>query len=239
MRSLEKGMLPMQLCGAIYDREVSPETHEHLLKLLFAEYKTSYEYCQTHHPAPNGHGLSPHGHTLLGIMRRAKIETQLLSMRGQNQVMSVEIKPNRTRSAHHDLITFNKVMMTQSLVKNPKHMVHPSHFRKTYAAQSLATLPQLKLFPLPNENLIDISKPLFAMLIHGPAIGDESRPAFAHIVFPDTTYKMYVYVINLFERFDAVVKEHTSPPIPEKQAELPISIQPGKKRRSKGKRNTT
>jgi hypothetical protein len=152
--------------------------------------------------------------------------------------MSVEVIPNCTRSAHHSLITFKKVLMVQSSLKKPSHMVRPSLFRKFYAARSLAINPQMKLFPHGGEDVIDISKPLFAMLVHGPDSKDKSRPAFAYIVFPDNTYRMYVHVINLFERFPELVKELTTLQTPQDQAESPISIQPGKKRRSKGKRNT-
>src|SRR2546428_7713178 len=168
----------MMLCGRIFDGEVPPQIQQDLLKLLFGQYKSSFEYCKEHHP-------SAHGRDFLGIARRANIETQLVSMKERHQVMSVEVTPNYTGSAHHSLITFTKVMMVQSSLKNLKHMVRPSHFRKFYAAQSLAIDPQIKLFPRKNEDVIDISKPLFAMLVHGPDSTDKSRPAFAYVVFPD------------------------------------------------------
>jgi hypothetical protein len=221
----------MMLCGTIFDGEASPQIQQDLLRLLFGQYKSAFEFCKEHHP-------SGHGRDFLGMMRRANIETQLVSMKERHPIMSVEVTPNYTGSAHHSLITFNKVMMVQSSLKNPKHMVPPSQFRKAYAAQSLEVNPQLKLFPRVHENVIDISKPLFAMLVHGPDSTDKSRPAFAYIVFPDNTYTMYVHVINLFERFSELVKELTTTQTPEEHGELPISIQPGKKRRSKGKRNT-
>jgi hypothetical protein len=221
----------MMLCEKILDGEVPAEVLQDLLKLLFGQYKSTFEYCKEHHP-------SPHGRDFLGVARRANIETLLVSMGERHKIMSVAVIPNCTRSAHHSLVTFKKVFMVQSSLENPRHMVRPSLFRRFYAAQSLAINPQMKLFPREGEDIIDISKPLFAMLVHGPGRKDKSRPAFAYIVFPDTTYRMYVHVINLFERFPELIKEFTTPQAPEQQPESPISIQPGKKRRSKGKRNT-
>jgi len=221
----------MMLCRTIFDGEVPRQVQQDLLRLLFGQYKSSFEYCKEHHP-------SRHGRDFLGVIRRANIETQLVSMRERHPIMSVEVTPNCTGSAHHSLITFSKVRMVQSSLKNSKHMVRPSQFRRAYAAQSLAIHPQMKIFPRRHEDVIDISKPLFAMLVHGPDGTDKSRPTFAYIVFPDTTYKMYVHVLDLFDRFPELVREFTTPQTPADQEEPLISIQAGKKRRPKGKRNT-
>lgn len=201
------------------------------MRLLFAQYKLTYEYWRERYPLPIGRNY-------LGVSRQVNIETQLLSMGGLYSIMSIEATANRTKSAYYILATFNKIRLTQSSVKDPKRIVRRSRFRESLAAQSLAVDPQMRLAFYGYENVIDISKPLFAMLIHGPDRRDASRPAFAYIVFPDNTYRVYAHVINLFERFQTLVRELTAPPTSEEQEETPLSVDPSKRRRSKGKRNT-
>jgi hypothetical protein len=116
-------------------------------------------------------------------------------------------------------------------------MVRRSHFRLKYAAQSQVQQPQRDLFLQNLDEVIAINKPIFTMLIHGHNRKDKSRPASAHVVIPDSTYRRYVDHIDLFRRFPEIVAEF-APQVADLTANtLGISIRQDKKPRRNQKRN--
>jgi len=140
-----------------------------------------------------------------GPQRRADIEVGLRSVAELDQQISGTPLWNKTNSQAHTLITAGQIKLTCSRVNGRYDVVHPSHFRKEYAAQSqysLFTEPE----PLPNEYL-------FAIIIHSPDQHDKSRPAFVDVVFPDRECERYIARIDLLREFPEVFGDITSPPV--------------------------
>ena len=194
-------------------------------------YRADEEACRKKWPYPQARDV-------LGDYRRADIEVQLASVKAaRHQRALISVNANRTNSSFHTLVKFDQIMMVQSYTKSAGQLVPRSLFRLGYAAQSQVVLPPRDLFLENPDVIIDISKPIFTILIHGHNRKDKSRPAFAHVVIPDNTYRMYVDHINLFLRFPEIVAEFAQK-IPESNTKAPdMSIRQDKKGRRNQRRN--
>lgn len=147
-------------------------------------------------------------HYIRGPQRRADIEVGLRSVADLDQEVSALPRWNKTGSQAHTLITRGQIKLTCSRADSRYDVVRHAEFRKDYAAQS-----QYDLFQINEPPEVSQGPYLYAMILHGPAQDDKSRPAFVDVVFPDRECETYIARIDLLREFPEAFGDITPPPV--------------------------
>jgi hypothetical protein len=173
---------------SIFDDSFEKQTQEALMKCLFSAYGGSYEKCYKEFPKEEAHDLLP-------FYRWIRLRTELRGLEGRFGEIETTSEPNGPAPSYHLVVKTNRVILTVSSVDGPRSLPRPALYRIEYA-----NTHQLDLFK-PVEN----SK-VYAILIHGPKQGDKRQPGFAQIGFPAKGFEYYIHRIDLFSKFNALVK---------------------------------
>ena len=196
---------------SMFDGEVPGEFLRDSLRCLKNCYKEAYQYCKTRYPWEVAHDYRPK-------RRRAEFEREwpLIASRFSNMTWSY--CPNAGKNCFHARIACGRVILTQSFVDPKVNTVRRAMFRDTYARPNYAYLFEGMGLPAPTPD-----SPLYAILMHDAAGGDQSNLCLAEIIFPDPTGKI-VARIDLAKRFpDVFVEGETIAPemVPD---EVPVEL---------------
>lgn len=144
---------------------------------------------------------------VIGILRRSKVETNMREAAKLSGLIGNVVK------ADHSAWTYTEVrsattIITASSVTSPGAMVHDAKFRDT-----LAETGQGVLFGEP-EPTTDV---LYGIVTHTASkwLNHDDRqkwghlPGSVHLAFPQPELKRWVWQIDLFKRYTAIVKAHT------------------------------
>ena len=162
-----------------------------LIRLLGHSYKAAHDKCRAEYPYSEAHDLRPH-------LRRADIERNVRDLTTRYAEIEADAEPNPRKTSFYTLVSSNRIVLTLSAVAHPKILVRRAHFRDTYAQTSQLHLFKKRQEPPPGAKI-------YALLLHGPDRKDPSRPAFMQVAFPDKKLTRYLYAIDLFARYSALV----------------------------------
>ena len=177
----------------VFDDSFPRQIQEALIKCLFSAYKVTYEECLKF-PREESHDLLP-------FYRWVQLRTELRGLGGRFQEIETTSEPNGPAPCYHILINTERIMLTVSSVDRPGALPRPASYRIEYANEY-----QLNLFnSLPEDSKV------YALLIHGVNQTDKRRPAFAQIGFPAKGFESYIHRIDLFSKFETLVKSYLVP----------------------------
>lgn len=164
-----------------------------LIRLLAQVYKTANDKCKAEYPHSEAHDLRPH-------VRRAELERDVRDLTTRYGEIEARPELNPRGTSFYTLISCNQVVLTLSAVAHPSVLVRRAMFRETYAQSSQLNLYKRNLEPPPGAKV-------YALLLHGPARKDPSRPGFMHIAFPDKKLRKYLFSIDLFAKYATLVND--------------------------------
>ena len=160
---------------------------EAMLKCLFNAYKIADDECKQKFAPEEAHDLLP-------FYRWVQLRMELRGLGGRFQEIQTRAEPSG--SCSHIVIDTDRVMLTVSSVDRAGGFPRPAIYRNEYSNEN-----QYNLFrPIPKNSKI------YAVLIHGAYKEDRSKPAFSEIVFPEKGFNSYFHRIDLFSRFDGLMK---------------------------------
>lgn len=175
----------------LFDQAYPRDFLEDSIRTLATVYLNAYNECKNFYPKQEAHDLRPH-------VRRAKFEVQLRELATRYPEIKASVEPNEAGTSYYTCLSSNKIVLTACAVQNPSVIVRRALFRETYARGA-----QLNLFepemPAPEDAR------LYVILLHGPDAKDQTRPGFAHIVFPNSDCDAYLTRINLFDRYSSLI----------------------------------
>ncbi len=128
---------------------------------------------------------------VLPFMRRANIEKAF----GATAVKH-GLKASKRKSSggwNFTLVQAGDILITQAAASK-YYVVYPAQYRLDLAKNNWMLDRQLHMYlreELPKEEMFH------AIFLHGKQENDPSKPAFAHLVFPDVNCRSYVEYINL------------------------------------------
>jgi hypothetical protein len=131
-------------------------------------------------PPPEMHDVWPHN-------RRALIEARLREIAGGYPEMTARVETNN-KGDHHSVVEVGPVIMMESKVGSPHHVVRQADFRDTLARSNqlvLAGMEDMEPAPSPGAKLCTI-------LIHGEDPEDPTKLGFLDAVFPTPDGKGYL-----------------------------------------------
>ena len=147
-------------------------------------------------------------HDLFPHVLRAKVDSQLGMLSGRHPRVQISMRPNNRNNSYHCLIESNGVLLTASAVRSPTEVARPADFRNNYAQlQGQFILDdEADEWKIPTSEY-DAASPVYAIILHGPDVGDRFRNGFVHIVFLDQDGVYLENRIRLELRYPAVVSE--------------------------------
>ncbi len=164
-----------------------------LIRLLAQVYKTANDKCKAEYPYSEAHDLRSH-------VRRAELERDVRDLTTRYREIEARPELNPRGTSFYTLISCNQVVLTLSAVAHPSVLVRRAMFRDTFAQSSQLNLYKRNQEPPPGARV-------YALLLHGPARKDPSRPGFVHIAFPDRKLTKYIYSIDLFAKYTTLVND--------------------------------
>jgi hypothetical protein len=184
---------PQQLIQA-FDSSVPMGFQYETVRHFNETYKQAARSCRSQFGKHETHDLLPH-------LRRAMVERDWRALTNDYSGMTAKVYPNHRLNCFHAELRSGLVVLTESAVDSPDHMVRYAEFRQTRARDC-----QLSLFldmgmPSPDPDAL-----LYAILLHGPMAQDPSRMAFIKVAFPSPTLDKYLASIDLFKRFPDLVE---------------------------------
>jgi hypothetical protein len=172
-----------------FNSSVPDEFCRQVLRRGFGGYQAANLRC-SEFPLNEKHDLLPH-------VRRALFESDLRSIAKQfHFTASAEL--NKTKNSYHTMVLAGQIALTASAVPSPDIIVRPAKFRGVLAATS-----QMNLYNEEEEE----EGYIYGIIIHGPNEDKPFQPGFCRIVFPDRNVEAYVYEIDLFSKYQALVTE--------------------------------
>jgi hypothetical protein len=193
----------------IFDSSVPRAMQRDSVRIIWHGYQETFREVNSRHARPEAHDL-------LGHERRAYIERELRAMAELYPDTVAMPEWNKTKTAAHTIITRGVIKLTESKVRTPWTIVHPSVFRSEYAEVFQPDLFQ----PDEYEERDEISY-IYSIILHGCEPSTPSIPSFIHVVFPDRDFQTYIHRINLFKKFPDLLDElqgrptdQTPPPPP-------------------------
>ncbi len=171
-----------------FDASFGTRVQEAIIKCFFQAYADAIEACKKF--------PKEEAHDLLGFQRWVELRAQIRGLGGRFREIETYSEPNGPAPSYHIVINSEKIILTVSSVISPGIMPRPASYRMEYAIQN-----QYELFKPLQQN-----PKVYALLIHGTNQKDRSKPAFIQVRFPDKNFVSYVHKIDLFSRFDALVK---------------------------------
>ena len=141
-------------------------------------------------------------HDVFPHVRRAHVQRELRALAPQsNGQLRATARKNKRKTSYHSVLVRGPVIFTESWVSTHDTIVRSAEFRKTYADTS-----QMILFPeVKDDDLSQIKRKLYAILIYGPSDSKRFPIGFVHIVFPSRDASTYLGRIDLCKKFPGVI----------------------------------
>ena len=185
-------MNPAPYLPDVFNEHVSDSLQRDILqRVILKGYSEAADEADTKYEPEQAHDVR-------GQIRRAKIEGLLrgVTARHKNNGIEALAQSNNNQSAYHVLLRCGLIVLTQSVVKNPRAMVSPSRFRETYARNY-----QLTFDPSENQLRVGPSNGIYAIIIHAPIRTHPKWPRFVHAVFPNAYCTGYIDRVDLLAKF--------------------------------------
>ena len=134
---------------------------------------------------------------VLPFMRRANVEKAF-----RTAAVKHGLKASTEQSSggwNYTLVQAGDLLITQAAAPNEYHVVHQALYRLTLAKNNWMLDRQLHMYLCEEPQKVDS---FYAIFLHGKQEDDPSKPAFAHLVFPDVNCRNYVEYINLLSLCD-------------------------------------
>jgi hypothetical protein len=187
----------------IFDSSFSRPAQEGLIRILFGSYRTAFEGSLQFQ--------KEEARDFIGYYRWIQIRSDLRGF--ADRFPRIQSIPKR----FHTLIKSGQILLTASSIQDPEEILRHANYREAYSVSS-----QLDLFeqerPIPEDALF------YCILLHGHNSIDTRQPSFAKIVFPDKECQTYVHEINLFTRYESLVKDLRKPLEETVEEEAPIKL---------------
>ena len=193
----------------IFDGSFEEQTQQALIKCLYSAYKEAHNECFKKFSKEEAHDLLP-------FYRWIQLRSEFRGLGGRFKEIETYHEPNGPAPSYHIVINTERVILTVSSVYGPGALPRPAIYRT-----EMANTHQLNFDFIKSDE--DHNK-VYAILIHGVKRDDKKQPAFAQIGFPAKGFEYYIHRIDLFKKFDVLVKSLSSPsektiePIPKELA---------------------
>lgn len=187
----------MKLTNTEYLALLRDAFSEEFLKALFQGVVTAHRAAPSH---LNRSFDKPERHNLLGHIRRAKLNEEVIAL-GERFKVKADWKAYGRGSGYYVLVSSKRIFMVICVVRSKRTMVRDAEYRRALAHYNETT--QQKFAFIPDAPKVEDSQHL-CVLIHGRRKGKD-HPAFADVAFPDKTFGEWICRLDLFREFPALV----------------------------------
>jgi len=181
----------------IFDDSIEEKTQQAFIKCLFSSYKGAHDECFKKFAHEEAHDLLP-------FYRWIQLRSELKGLEGRFEKIETFHEPNGPAPSYHIIINTERVILTVSSVQAPGALPRPAIYRTEMANKHQLSFDFMKS----DED----SRKVYAILLHGVKRDDKKQPAFAEVGFPAKGFEYYIHRIDLFKKFDVLVKTLSSRP---------------------------